>query len=342
VNNQQNKEIALWLSVCAVLIYGMVIIGGLTRLTDSGLSMVDWRPVLGWLPPMNLAEWEEVFARYQHSPQFKIVNHDMDLSGFKSIFWLEYIHRLLGRIVGVVFLLPLLYFIIRKKIHGRLAFGLSGIFVLGAIQGIIGWIMVQSGLVDTPQVSPYRLTLHLGFAVMIYAIILWLALTAFNAKVGTHDSCKKMTVPTILLGMLIFVTILSGGLVAGLDAGLIFNTFPLMDGRFIPAEYMDYQPVHRAFFEHIPTVQWDHRVLALSVFSGVVLLWIALRRQIPQGTIRTLAHGLLFMAMVQVGLGIATLLLAVPIPLASMHQGGALLLFTLNLMLVHRLVHRRV
>lgn len=266
----------------------------------------------------------------------------MDLSGFKSIFWLEYIHRLLGRIIGVVFLLPLFYFVIRKRIRGRLAFGLSGIFLLGAVQGVIGWIMVQSGLVDAPHVSPYRLTLHLGFAVIIYALITWLALTAFNAKIGENVTCQMLAVPGILLGVLIFVTILSGGLVAGLNAGLIFNTFPLMDGHWIPMEYMNYHPVQRAFFEHIPTVQWDHRVMALSVFSGVILLWVALRNTLPKGTTRMLVHGLLFMVLIQVSLGIATLLLAVPIPLASMHQGGALLLFTLILVLNHRLVHRQV
>jgi len=342
LNTHPNKDIAYWLLICCIMIFMMVIIGGLTRLTESGLSMVDWRPVVGWLPPLNLAEWEAAFARYREFPEFKIVNHGMDLAGFKSIFWLEYIHRLLGRVTGVVFLLPLLFFMIRGRIRGRLALGLMGIFLLGAVQGGIGWIMVQSGLMDEPRVSPYRLTLHLGFAVMIYASVLWLMLTQFNAVMGDDDACKKWVVPSGLLGGLIFLTILSGGLVAGLDAGLIFNTFPLMDGRWIPTEYMAYQPVSRSFFEHVPTVQWDHRMLASLVLFAVLLLGWQVRRQLPPGGTRWIAGALMFMALVQVGLGISTLLLAVPIPLASMHQGGALVLFTLALVLVYRLVHRQV
>ncbi|MBF0110551.1 MAG: COX15/CtaA family protein [Magnetococcales bacterium] len=340
LNSQSNKDIALWLVITAVMIFLMIIIGGLTRLTESGLSMVDWRPVDGWLPPMNAGEWEAAFARYREFPEFKVVNHGMDLEGFKSIFWLEYIHRLLGRIVGVVFLLPLLFFIVRGRIRGHLAWGLAGLFLLGAVQGGIGWIMVLSGMVDEPRVSPYRLTLHLGFAVLIYGLVAWLAMRTINPVDGSKDVGKGLVWRAGLLTGLIDLTILSGGLVAGLDAGLIFNTFPLMDGRWIPVEYMDYHPVGRSFFEHVPTVQWDHRVLAVATVFAVFLFWNRVRRTVPRGTTRTVAHLLLIMAFVQAGLGISTLLLAVPIPLASMHQGGAVILLTLSLVVFYRLVHR--
>ncbi|HIJ84763.1 MAG: Cytochrome oxidase assembly [Magnetococcales bacterium] len=343
MKDQNDKKIALWLLTCCAMIFSMILVGGLTRLTDSGLSIILWNPALDWLPPMNLAEWEEFFARYRQSPEFKIINYDINLEGFKSIFWLEYTHRLLGRVMGVVFLLPMLYFMLQKQIRGRLAMAFMGIFLLGILQGNIGMFLVQSGLVDAPRISPYRLTLHLGLAVTIYAAILWLALSKLNPKTGDdHESFQKLVVPAILLGSLIFLTILSGGAMAGANAGLAFNSYPLMDGRWIPTEYMDQQPVYQAFFEHIPTVQWNHRALTLTVFSGSILFWLMLKLQLPRGKTQTLGTAMVFMAHVEICLGIATLLLRVPVPLASAHQASAMILFTLVLILMHRLVHRQV
>ncbi|MBF0436654.1 MAG: COX15/CtaA family protein [Magnetococcales bacterium] len=337
-----DNRVAIWLMACCAMIFIMVVVGGLTRLTGSGLSMVEWQPVVGWLPPLDEQAWQRVFALYRQSPQFTSVNFGMDLEGFKGIFWLEYIHRLIGRLTGVVFIVPLIWFAIGKQVSRRLAWRFSFIFLMGAVQGGIGWYMVQSGLKDNPMVSPYRLTLHLGFAIVIYAVILWSALDLWRGKPLSSRPEKTLVAKAAswLLG-LVFLTILSGGFVAGLHAGLTYNTFPLMDGRWMPLDYLNYKPAYLAFFEHVPSVQWDHRVLATSVFVAVFLFWIVLGRRVTRPAARTLMHAMVVMAGVQVTLGISTLVLMVPIALASLHQAGAVVLFTLVLILTHHLFHPR-
>lgn len=338
-----DHRVAIWLMVCCTMIFIMVVVGGLTRLTGSGLSMVEWQPVVGWLPPLTDEGWQRVFALYQQSPQFMAVNFGMDLEGFKGIFWLEYIHRLIGRLTGVVFIVPLIWFAMGKHVSGRLALRFLFVFFMGAVQGGIGWYMVQSGLRDNPMVSPYRLTLHLGFAIVIYAIILWSALDLWRSRPLTLRADKALVARAAswLLG-LIFLTILSGGFVAGLHAGLTYNTFPMMDGRLIPLDYLSYKPAWLAFFEHVPSVQWDHRVLAMSVLVAVFLFWFVLGRLVTQAIARRIMHAMTVMAMVQITLGISTLLLMVPIPLASLHQAGAVVLFTLTLILTHHLFYPRL
>ncbi len=325
------RAVAAWLFACAAMVFAMVLIGGITRLTESGLSIVEWQPLIGAIPPLNEADWQALFRKYQSSPQFKQVNRAMSLGEFKTIFWWEYLHRLWGRLIGVVFLAPFLWFLFRRTIRGALAWRLGFIFVLGAAQGAMGWYMVQSGLVDRPEVSQYRLTAHFGLALLLYALLLWTALdlrgaTGWRAAAGLRRGASALLV-------LVAITMLAGGFVAGLDAGLIYNTFPLMEGRVAPPDYLATAPWWRDVFENRATVQFHHRVLALSSFFAVaIFVWRVLRAS-PPVFVRRASVALAHIAVLQVGLGIATLLLVVPVPLAALHQAGAMALFTAALWL---------
>ncbi|MSP82175.1 MAG: heme A synthase [Alphaproteobacteria bacterium] len=372
------RGVGLWLLACAGLIFVMIVLGGVTRLTESGLSIVTWRPVSGVVPPLSGAAWEEAFAAYRAYPEFQKVNQSMTLEEFRTIFWFEYAHRLLGRVIGVAFLAPLVVFALRRRIDRRLAGWLAAIFVGGGLQGLLGWWMVASGLVDRPDVSQYRLTAHLGAAVALYGLILW---TAFGllwpngqghgiapaadpspyplpqgegkTKVvpsvppplagggqgeggqGTLPAPRRLAHGVIALLALVTLTILSGGFVAGLDAGLAYNTFPLMGGRLVPADVLMLEPIWRNHFENVATVQFQHRVLAIVTALAALALWLKGRRQ-PAG-VAAAFHLILAVALMQVTLGIVTLLLAVPIPIAAMHQAGAVLLFTATLWARHGL-----
>ncbi len=334
------RAIAGWLFTVAGLIFAMAVIGAITRLTESGLSIVYWRPVTGWLPPMSVAEWEAVFAQYQGSPEYMKVNAGMTLAEFKTIFWWEYVHRLWGRLIGVAFALPMVWFLIRRQVPPRLRWHLLAAFVLGGLQGVVGWWMVQSGLIDRPDVSHLRLAAHLGLAVAIYGYVLWLAIAVMNNRFAAHmagdrpvtadatrPASSGLAQGTAALGGLAYLTILSGALVAGLDAGLIYNTFPLMDGALIPDAAFSLRPWWHNLLHDIATVQFDHRWLAIgTAIASLWLWWYCIRASIT-GRARIAAHSLAVMVCVQLGLGISTLVLVVPIPLAAAHQGGALLLF---------------
>jgi cytochrome c oxidase assembly protein subunit 15 len=261
----------------------------------------------------------------------------MDLAGFKQIYWFEFLHRLLGRLIGTVFLLPFLYFLVRGWVRRPLVLPLVGMFILGGLQGLLGWYMVKSGLVDNPHVSQYRLTAHLGLAVVIYGYMLYVALGLWYGAQRTATTPAGLRRATALLWTLVFITLLSGGFVAGLKAGHAYNTFPLMNGRLIPESLLMQEPLWRNFFENVATVQFDHRVLAITVLLGIVALWLAGRRETLPGQIRLGMHLLLAAGLLQVGLGISTLLLHVPVALASLHQAGALLLFSIVLFLYHRM-----
>jgi cytochrome c oxidase assembly protein subunit 15 len=336
-----DRRIAIWLLICCVLVFAMVILGGVTRLTGSGLSMVEWDPIFGFIPPMDQAEWERVFTLYQASPEYQKINVGMDLAGFKKIYWFEFWHRVLGRAIGTVFLLPFLYFLARGMLRRSLIPKLVAMFVLGGLQGLLGWYMVKSGLVDDPHVSQYRLTAHLMLAMFIYAYMFWVALglllTDRQASDGTATSGVRLSAG--LLGLLVLVTVMSGGFVAGLKAGFVYNTFPLMDGRWIPEAMFLQEPLWRNFFENVATVQFDHRVLAILTFLGIGAFWLTARPRIRTPQARAGMHLLLAAAVLQVALGISTLLLYVPVALAAIHQAGALLLFTAILFLNHRLIH---
>jgi len=326
---RRNRIMATWLFVVAGMVFLMIVLGGVTRLTDSGLSMVEWRPLTGWLPPFSDAEWRLLFEKYQAYPEFHKMNADMTVDGFKGIFWLEFLHRLWGRAIGVVFLVPFVVFLIKGWVDRPLAWRYAVMFVVGGLQGVLGWYMVKSGLVDRPDVSQYRLAAHLCLALVIYAYILWTGITLW------HGGIFEFVRPAIagwaagLIG-LIFVTAFSGALVAGLDAGLTYNTFPLMDGDLIPDGMFTMQPGYINLFENITTVQFDHRLLATATFVAVVAFWICIRRTGVQGTLLRAVNLMAFMVCLQVALGISTLLLVVPVPLAAAHQAGAVVLLGLS------------
>jgi cytochrome c oxidase assembly protein subunit 15 len=318
---------AWWLFMCCVLVFAMVVLGGVTRLTGSGLSMVRWEPISGVLPPLSLKAWEEEFAHYRRSPEYQKINRGMSLDEFKRIFYYEYSHRVLGRAIGIAFLIPFLYFLIRGRVRGRLAGRLGVIFLLGGAQGLLGWYMVASGLVDRPHVSQYRLTAHLALAVLIYVAMLWTAL-GLLMKPADADRSSRHTAPALMLTLLVFLTLLSGGFVAGLKAGLAYNTFPLMGGEWIPSLAYANPDWSVNLFEDVTTVQFNHRVLAVMTLLTVIGVWLALwRRPLPRIPMRWL-HVSLAAAVLQVALGISTLLLHVPTALAAAHQAGALVLIT--------------
>ncbi len=337
------RSIGIWLLICCAAVFGMVVLGGVTRLSGSGLSMVRWEPLLGVLPPLTQADWEEVFRLYQQYPEFKLKNFNMDLEGFKPIFWFEYSHRLLGRLIGVIFLVPLIYFIIRKRIDRPLVPKLVAMFVLGGLQGLLGWYMVKSGLVHSPHVSQYRLTAHLGLAFLIYAYMFWVALDLLFPKplAYAHRVSPGLGRLSYLVSGLVFVTVLSGGFVAGLKAGLAYNTFPLMNGRWIPEGMWTLDPQWINLFENVTTVQFDHRLLAVLLFLIIPVYWYAGTRVSLPGRVRLGFHLLLLMLVVQLALGISTLLLRVPVALGASHQGGAMLLFTIALFLSHQLMNMK-
>ncbi len=333
---RSSRAIAIWLLACCAMIFVMVVLGGVTRLTHSGLSMVEWRPLLSWLPPLSDAAWEQAFSKYRAFPEYQKLTYGMTLADFKSIYWLEYAHRLWGRSIGIVFLAPFLYFLAAGRISKRLRPHLAAMFVLGGVQGVLGWYMVKSGLIDRPDVSQYRLTAHLGAAFFIYGYIFWVALGVLSLPAASQGPAALRRSSKLLAG-LVFVTVLSGGVVAGLDAGFTHNTFPLMGGRLVPEGLFAETPSYLNFFENVATVQFVHRVLAILTLLCVLLFWLAARKVGLPRDARLPVDALLGLAALQVALGISTLLLVVPVPLAAAHQAGALLLFTAAVWAAHAL-----
>jgi heme a synthase len=339
MDRSNGRQIAGWLAACCVLVFLMVVVGGVTRLTHSGLSMVEWKPLIGTIPPLSQTDWEEVFLKYQATPEYLHVNKGMALDEFKGIFWWEYFHRLLGRAIGLVFFLPLVFFLVRGKIDRRLALKLAGIFILGGLQGAMGWYMVKSGLVDDPRVSQFRLTAHLGLALAIYAAMLWTALDLLKpARAAASGPRQQLGRYALALASLIFLMALSGGFVAGIRAGFAYNTFPLMNGHFVPPEILMLEPWWLNLFNNMATVQFNHRMIAWLLMLLVPAFWLASRRAPLPPRARLATHFFLGMLAVQVMLGISTLLLAVPVPLAAAHQGGAVLLLTAALWTSHELL----
>jgi cytochrome c oxidase assembly protein subunit 15 len=339
MNNSPQKAIAIWLLVCCATIFGMIILGGVTRVTGSGLSMVEWAPIMGILPPLNQAEWQETFLLYQQYPEYQLKNFAMSLGDFKSIFWFEYGHRLLGRSIGVIFLLPFLFFLFKGKINKTLTPKLITMFVLGGLQGLMGWYMVKSGLINNPHVSQYRLTAHLSLAIIIYAYMFWIALDLLIPKSNnnTINTDNKLARLSLIITGIIFITALSGGFVAGTRAGFAFNTFPLMNGQLIPDGLFELSPVWLNFFENIVTVQFDHRVLATLLFIIIPAFWLKTRKFDLEPLTHTSIHLLLAALLLQITLGISTLLLVVPVSLAASHQAGAIVLLTAALFTSHQL-----
>lgn len=315
-----------WLIVIAAMIFFMIVIGALTRLTESGLSMVEWRPVTGWLPPMSDAAWQAELQKYLSSPQGRLVNRGFTVAEFREIFWLEYIHRLWGRLIGLAFALPFAWFWLRGRLSPALKPHLTALLVLGGLQGALGWAMVASGLVDRPAVSHYRLAAHLLLAIVLYAYTVWLILELGPQQVR-HDDPDTRRATTALIGLLL-VVLIWGALMAGLRAGNAHNTFPTMSGHWIPPGLFELSPGWINAFENPTAIQFIHRWLAKLLVLGVVIVaWRSRRAE------AVLAAA---MALIQLSLGIATILTGVGIFVATAHQAGAVVLLTLLLVLRHR------
>ena len=337
--SENDRAILRWLQICLVLVFAMIILGGLTRLTDSGLSMVTWHPT-GMLPPLDTQQWLSEFELYKQYPEFQRLNSDMTLEGFKSIYWFEYSHRMLGRLIGVVFLLPFVYFWLRKMIKPGLTPRLMIMFVLGGLQGLLGWYMVKSGLVSNPHVSQYRLSAHLLSAILIYGFILW---TIFNLVTTTEyrrlaeSSAAAWRKLSLGLVILVLITIVSGGFVAGLKAGLIFNTFPLMGGSLIPEGIGALSPWYLNPMENMVAVQFNHRWLAITTGIILIIWYIRGRSHFEESKLQRSFKLVGMMVIIQLVLGITTLLMQVPVLLGALHQAGALLLFSALLFNLHAL-----
>ena len=330
--HSHSRPVALWLYAWCAMLVGLVVIGGVTRLTESGLSITEWKPVTGILPPLSHTAWEEEFGRYQQIPEYREKNAGMTLGEFQRIFFWEYLHRLWARLLGLAFAVPLAWFVATKRVDRPLARRLVLILLLVGAQGALGWYMVRSGLVDRVDVSQYRLAAHLGLALVIYALTLWTAAGLARAP-GTPGD-PRVARPAALFAGYLFLTILAGAFVAGLDAGHAWNTFPLMGGGLIPAGYGQLTPAWRNVFDNPAAVQFHHRWLGIGALLGALALALRTRRsEVP--AVRREGRNVLGAAGVQVALGLATLLLAVPIPVAALHQLGAVVLLTAALLLAH-------
>ena len=334
---QSRPTLALWLFAVCGLIAVMVVVGGLTRLTDSGLSITSWKPIHGALPPLSDAEWQEEFDAYRQIPQYQLLNKGMSLDEFKAIFWWEWSHRNLGRLIGLAFLVPFLFFLARRQIERALIPRLLILFVLGGLQGALGWFMVASGLTERTSVSQYRLVAHLTLALVIYAAILWTALPLWRRQWPAQKSPHKLFPWALALVGLIFLQIMLGGFVAGLDAGFTYNTWPLMDGAIVP------EGAFRSWlapFEDVTTVQFNHRIGAYVLTAAAIALWWIGRRERLNGQAATTSNVLLATVLLQVLLGIWTLLAVVPVSLGALHQFGAVAVLTAGI--VHAFALRQV
>ena len=332
------RGVAAWLLLCCALVAAMVVVGGVTRLTHSGLSITEWQPIVGTLPPLDAAQWQAAFEKYQSTPEYREVNRGMTLSEFKGIFWWEYFHRLLGRAIGVVLLIPLGWFIVRRRVPSRIAWPLAGVFVLGLLQGGLGWYMVASGLVNEPRVSHLRLTAHLVLALVIFGILLWLALELLRGPRRVADArLAGLRRGAAGVCALVLAMAASGGLVAGIRAGFAYNTFPLMNGHVVPPEILMIDPWYLNFVHNMATVQFDHRLIALLLAVAIPLLcWKIVRSDAPVAARRG-ALVMVGMLAAQIALGVATVLLVVPVPLAAAHQAGAVLLLAAAINVAHAL-----
>ncbi|THH11819.1 hypothetical protein EW146_g7911 [Bondarzewia mesenterica] len=371
--------VARWLLLSSTLVFAVIVVGGVTRLTESGLSITEWRPITGILPPLSKAQWEAEFEKYKLTPEFKLLNHSITLSEFKSIFYMEWGHRVLGRVIGLAFVFPLAYFAFRRRLAASMPLQLTGMALLIGAQGALGWYMVKSGLEDSlmetpgavPRVSQYRLAAHLGTAFVLYAGMFWTGISVLKdwkfAKTGAwggitdgrtwekvlqNPIVKRFKTQSVLLTGLVFLTALSGAFVAGLDAGLLYNEFPLMGGRLAPPTDELFDPAYasesdgtglwRNIFENPTTVQFNHRMLAMTTYFSTCALYLAARRPAIRAALPPLAFrsaAFAFgMANIQVLLGISTLLYLVPIPLAAAHQAGSVALLTA---MIHLLIALR-
>ena len=341
LRSDRSRAVAVWLLAVAALVLAMVVVGGSTRLTGSGLSITQWKPVRGVIPPLSAADWQAEFDRYKTIPQYRLINSGMTLAQFKGIYWWEWAHRLLGRLVGAAFLMPFLWFAARREIPQRLLVRLGGLFILGGLQGLVGWWMVESGLEARVSVAPERLAIHLGLALLLFCALVWTGLEAWSGQARPRGEQRDGWRPvSILFAAAVFLQCLLGALVAGNQAGLIDNDWPLMNGWFFPPDYAG-GSFWATLAHSRPAVQFNHRMIAYAVVvAGVGVAGAGLNSRVLMGQSRALALGVGVVAIAQACLGVATLVLAVPLPLAMLHQAGAVLLLALATALAWRV--RRV
>jgi heme a synthase len=319
------RAVRWWLYGVAALVFVLIVVGGATRLTDSGLSITEWRPLMGILPPLSDAEWRDIFEKYRQIPEYQQVNRGMSLDAFKFIFWWEWAHRFLARMVGFAFAIPLVYFVVRRRLPTALSWKLGGLFVLGGLQGAIGWYMVSSGLVDRVDVSHYRLALHLTVAFLILALLLWAAWTLPSPQTaaGPTPTPTRFRHAARALVVLIFLQVVLGALVAGLKAGLVNNTWPLMDNQLIPSGLWVMSPWYLNPFENALAVQFNHRMAAYGIVVAVLWQAVSIVRAGIAGDVRSSALMLAVGVVAQALLGIWTLLAHVPLGLGLAHQALA-------------------
>lgn len=337
-----NLGVYIWLLALTTMVLLIIIIGGLTRLTDSGLSMTDWKPLLGVIPPLSQDKWLIVFEMYKQTPEFKIVNRSMTLEEFKFIFWWEWFHRVFARLIGVVFIIPLIYFLIKKQVSKSLLLRLPIVFMFGIFQAFVGWWMVKSGLSENPYVSPYRLTFHLLNALIIFSILLWIAMdykhslkTNFLSKPFSQDFLVFFSI------VLVFITIGTGGFMAGTNSGQSFNTFPLMNGKIIPDDYFLEDLGMYNIFENTVAINFNHRWFSIFVFFYIIFVCFKFIKFDSKKVPKILVILVLFFLTLQVALGIVTLLSNVYLPLASMHQTNSILLLSTLLISYHQFKYRK-
>jgi cytochrome c oxidase assembly protein subunit 15 len=335
-SDRNDRAIGLWLLGVAGLVLAMILLGGVTRLTQSGLSMVDWKPLTGFIPPLSLEAWQAEFLAYKQYPEYKLINKGMALDEFKSIFWWEFSHRVLGRIIGLAFFIPMVLFWTRGRVRPRIKPKLVGLLILGGLQGLMGWYMVKSGLVHEPEVSHLRLTAHFMLAVVIIWALSWTALSllrpygVFRGREG-----RSIWHWSRVFFCLVLLQLALGALVAGLKAGRGYNTWPLMDGSFIPDGLFLVDPWWSNFLDNPLTVQFDHRMVAYLVFLVGVGLFIKLLSARAPARLKSAGMFLLFALVLQMGLGIYTLLEAVPLALGVLHQAGGMLVLLSAIVFAH-------
>lgn len=322
---KENNAIRIWLVIVLILTFLMVIIGGITRLTGSGLSIVDWRPIMGIIPPLSHHDWMDLFSKYKQFPEYNIVNTNMNLIEFKNIFFWEYLHRFWGRLIGIAFFFPGVYFAIRKKIPNILKIKLFIAFILGGLQGLLGWYMVQSGLVNIPEVSHFRLASHLLLAFFIMGYLLWIILDLSNIQ--NEKYLQSLSFASKIFLLLIVIQIFFGALTAGLHAGKMYNSFPLMGGSFFPDELLVLNNVLENFVSNPAAVQFIHRLLGWLVLLLVIFIKIKSTFESVSKYQRKSIDLTISLVILQFSLGVITLLLAVPVSTASLHQAVGCLLF---------------
>lgn len=327
-------QVGAWLLAMAGLVALMVLVGGATRLTDSGLSITEWQPVTGVMPPLSDAAWQEEFAKYKQIPEYSQVNRGMSLDAFKRIYWWEWGHRLLGRLTGLAFAAGILFFLVTRRLGRTIIPRLVLLFLLGGLQGALGWYMVQSGLSERVDVSQYRLAAHLGLAVLLFGALLWTAMGLMRRSAAPPRAGVVRPL-LIVFAVLVFVQILLGAFVAGLDAGLSYTTWPLMDGDLVPAKLFTGMPWYEAVFEDRLTVQFLHRLGGYAVAAWALSLWLHARIHMADAGVQRVLTILLILVALQAALGVLTLIQVVPLPLALAHQAGALAVFAVALYAVH-------